>query len=70
MLEMINLREFYCIRCRSLHKVELNNHSLRVLSTAYHIVGEQRYPICICDASCAYRGIISDEYKGVFNTAE
>ncbi len=44
------MREFYCISCRSLHKVDVrNNHTVRILSTGYHIVGEQRYQICICD---------------------
>lgn len=43
------MREFYCISCRTLHKVDAGHHSLRVLSTGYHIVGEQRYQICICD---------------------
>lgn len=45
------MREFYCISCRSLHKVDIRNHNLRILSTGYHIVGEQRYQICICDLS-------------------
>lgn len=44
------MSEFYCISCRSLHKVDVrNNHTVRVLSTGYHIVGEQRYQICICN---------------------
>ncbi|MFD2875305.1 hypothetical protein ACFTAO_03955 [Paenibacillus rhizoplanae] len=43
------LREYYCISCRSLHKVVGLNHTLRILSTGYHIVGEQRYQICICN---------------------
>lgn len=45
------MREFYCISCRSLHKVDIPNHSIRILSTGYHIVGEQRYQICICNSS-------------------
>lgn len=51
MLELITMREYYCIRCRTLHKVDLRNHFLRILSTGYHIVGEHRYQICICDPS-------------------
>jgi len=51
MLEMRILREFYCIRCRNLHRVDMRNHLLRILSTGYHIVSEQRYQICICDPS-------------------
>lgn len=44
------MREFYCISCRSLHKVDVQtNRSVRILSTGYHIVGEQRYQICICN---------------------
>lgn len=43
------MREYYCISCRSLHKVDARNHTLRILSTGYHIVGEERYQICICD---------------------
>lgn len=46
------MREFYCITCRSLHKVDVDrNKSVRILSTGFHIVGEQRYQICICDFS-------------------
>lgn len=46
------MREFYCITCRSLHKVDVNlNQDVRILSTGYHIVGEQRYQICICELS-------------------
>ncbi|WP_379154391.1 hypothetical protein [Paenibacillus sp. sgz5001063] len=45
------MREFYCISCRSLHKVDTPNHTVRILSTGYHIVGEQRYQICICNSS-------------------
>lgn len=45
------MREYYCISCRSLHKVDTHNHSVRILSTGYHIVGEQRYQICICNSS-------------------
>lgn len=43
------MREYYCISCRSLHKVEARNHTLRILSTGYHIVGGERYQICICN---------------------
>lgn len=44
------MREFYCISCRILHKVDVQkNRSVRILSTGYHIVGEQRYQICICN---------------------
>ncbi|WP_151733171.1 hypothetical protein [Paenibacillus tengchongensis] len=45
------MREYYCITCRSLHQVDIHkNHAVRILSTGYHIVGEQRYQICICNA--------------------
>ncbi|MDQ0193947.1 hypothetical protein J2T20_002315 [Paenibacillus wynnii] len=51
MLELKTLREFYCIRCHNLHKVDIKNHFLRILSTGYHIVSEQRYQTCICNPS-------------------
>lgn len=44
------MREFYCIRCRNLHTADSRMDSLRILSTGYHIVGEQRYQICICNS--------------------
>lgn len=46
------MREFYCITCRNLHWVDVrSNHDVRILSTGYHIVGEQRYQTCICELS-------------------
>lgn len=45
------MREFYCISCCSLHKVDTRSSNVRILSTGYHIVGEQRYQICICNPS-------------------
>jgi hypothetical protein len=52
------MREFYCISCRSLHKVDVrNNDTVRILSTGYHIVGAQRYQICICDFKRAQSSI-------------
>ena len=51
MLEMRTLREFYCIRCRNLHIVDTRNQFIRILSTGYHIVRDQRYQICICEPS-------------------
>ncbi len=51
------MRECYCITCRILHKVDVrNDHTVRVLSTGYHIVGEQRYQICICNIKQPHPG--------------
>lgn len=43
------MKDYYCILCRCLHRIDTDNPAIRILSTGYHIVGEQRYQICICN---------------------